>query len=174
MVDPGVAMRFRAHIGVAEGELERIESIPARLDALPSGDGISQSLMEELALDWAKGWENAWTQLAEARAVVVAAGRDTSAYDAARAAAGDIYLHTAKGTAVRLGNSVQLTWRNGGTRTARDASAALRTAMSDVPFEPQAPPIQFDLRSSGAQTLQYVLYAAGALLATYLVFRLLT
>ena len=84
-----------------------------------------------------------WEQLQEARALVAAKQRDVTGYDAAREAAGDIYL-PASGKAIQLGNAVKISWRNASTKPAHDAIAALKAAMPEVVVVAQAP-IEVDL-----------------------------
>lgn len=138
------ANQFSQHVGVAEDFLDRIEGIPRRLDGLERGDGITQELMDHFAREWAKGWQDAWDQLQQARDLVAKKGRDTSGYDAARAAAGDIYVDVAVGKAVRAAGEVHVSWRNVPTTTAREAIAALRAAMPEVVVV-KHPPLEVDL-----------------------------
>ena len=134
--DAQSAHEFSQHLGVAEDQLEQIEAIPRRVEALKSGTGVTQALMDGLVLQYAKGWETLWDQLQAAREVCHKLGRDVSAYDAARAAAGDIYVGVAKGSAFKLGNRVEIKWQNRPTTPAHAAIApgalAMRTCHNAV------------------------------------------
>lgn len=164
--DPAAANRFAQHVGIAEDALEEIERIPRYIDEIPrdQGDGLSQEVMDIWMRRWATGWQNVWEQLREARAIVAQKGRDTTGFDAALAAAGDLYLDVASGKAVRAGNEVHVTWRNNSTVPAHQAIAALRAAMPEVVVVKQAP-IAVDL----APTSNKVLYVAGGVAAVALV-----
>ena len=171
--DSQSAYEFSQHLGVAEDQLEQIEAIPRRIEALKSGTGVTQALMDGLALQYAKGWEALWDQLQAAREVCHKLGRDVSAYDAARAAAADIYVDVAKGSAFKLGNRVEIKWRNRPTTSAHAAIEALRTAMPEVVVVKQAP-IDVDLRPSSHKVVELVqvLIGLGVLLAiAYAIYR---
>ena len=145
--DPAAANQLGQHIGIAEDQLAMIEALPARLEQIRDGRGMTNELLALLAREWAQGWERTWQQLEEARTLVVARGRDVRGFDAARTAAGDIWNDVAKGRAVAAGNSVQWTWQNVSTEPARDAIAALRTAVPEV-VAVQTAPIDVDLSPS--------------------------
>ncbi|MEO8841906.1 MAG: hypothetical protein ABI704_10075 [Kofleriaceae bacterium] len=115
--------------------------------ALKTSKGVNQHLIDAFVNAFARSWETVWDQLKEARAIVAARHRDASAYDAARTAAGDIYL-PATGTALdQMDRTVKITWCSASTKPAHDAIAALKAAMPEVVIVEQAP-IQVDLRSS--------------------------
>ncbi|HUP08358.1 MAG TPA: hypothetical protein VMU47_14465 [Caldimonas sp.] len=171
-LDPGISMRFTQHIGIAEHWLEEIEKIPAYIDKLERGDGITQGLMQVWMQKWAKGWENCWDQLREAREIVASQGRETSAFDAAFASAGDIYLDTAKGTATRpYRGTVHITWQNTPTAPAYTAIAALRGAMPEIvaPKQVDAP---VDLQSSSNKTLRVIVTVVAILAAIFVVYKI--
>lgn len=160
---------FAQHIGVAEDLLDEIERIPARIEAAES---MTQEVLDHLARNWAEGWQNTWEQLQEARAIVVARGRDVSAYDAARADAGDLFLDVAGGKAVHLYKETHFTWKNQSTRPARTAIAALRAAMPEVIVTKQAP-VDVDLSMSRGKLLQIVGVVAGLAVVMYVLYRVL-
>jgi hypothetical protein len=168
-LDQGVSMRFTQHIGIAEHCLEEIERIPAHIDSLERGDGVTQELMEIWARKWAKGWGDCWEQLREARQVVAGQGRDTAAFDAAFASAGDIYLETAEGKATRVGNTVYMKWRSTPTTSAHAAIAALRSAMPEVVAtrQPDAP---VDLQSTSSKVLGVVIVIALILVGVLVIY----
>ena len=171
--DQQSAYEFSQHLGVAEDQLEQIEAIPRRIEALQSGTGVTQVLMDELTLQYAKGWETVWDQLQAARAICHKLGRDVRAYDTARAAAADIYVDVAKGSAAKPGNRVEIRWQNRPTTSAHAAIEALRAAMPEVVVVKQAP-IDVDLRSSSHKVVEFVqvLIGLGVLLAiAYAIYR---
>src|SRR6185503_9856444 len=154
------AHEFSQHLGVAEDQLEQIEAIPRRIEALKTGTGVTQALMDALALQYAKGWETLWDQLQAAREVCHKLGRDVRAYDAARGAAADIYVDVAKGSVFKLGNRVEIKWQNRPTTSAHAAIEALRAAMPEVVVMKQAP-IDVDLRSSSHKLVELVQVLIG-------------
>ena len=174
--EPGAANQFSQHIAVAEDQLDMIEALPRRLEAITDGRGLTNELLAHLAREWALGWERAWTQLEEARALVMRRGRDVSAFDAARTEAGDIWNDVAKGKAAAIGNTVHMTWQNVSTRPARQAVAALRAAMPEVVVVKQAP-IEVDLRPGSHKVVEMLQIAGGIAvvgLVIYLVYRAFT
>jgi hypothetical protein len=172
--DPASAMQLGQHIAIAEDQLALIEALPARLDSIRDGHAMTNELLGLIAREWAQGWERAWQQLEEARAVVAKRGRDVTAFDAARTAAGDIWNDVAKGRAVSLGNSVEWTWQTVSTRPAHDAIAALRMAVPEV-VAAQTAPIDVDL-SPASHKIVAAAQVAGALailgLAVYVLLHL--
>jgi hypothetical protein len=171
--DPVAANRFAQHVGIAEDLLEQIERIPRAIEALPRGDGLTQETMDTFAQRWAKGWQDVWDQLHEARGVVAQRGRDTAGYDAAREAAGDIYVDVASGKVTRIGNEVHFSWKAASTQSARHAIAALRTAMPEVVVTKQAP-VDVDLEPT-SNKLFVIAGALGVLgVFAYLVYRVIS
>jgi len=170
-LDPGVSMRFTQHIGIAEHWLEEIEKIPAHVDSLERGDGITQAVMDTWARKWAKGWEDCWDQLREARGIVASQGRDTSAFDAAFASAGDIYLETAQGKATRVDRTVYITWQNTPTTSAHTAISALRAAMPEIVATKHVEE-HVDLQSSSSKVLGIVVGVVAILVAVFLVYKI--
>jgi hypothetical protein len=171
--DASVSMRFAQHVGIAEHWLEEIEKIPAHLESLERGDGVTQAVMEAWARKWAKGWEDCWDQLREAREIVASLGRDPSAFDAAFATAGDIFLQTANGTATRVGHTVYIRWQNTSTTPAHTAIAALRTAMPEVVASKQVD-AHVDLRSTGNKVLGLAIAAAAILAGIFVAYKIVS
>lgn len=151
--DPAAASRFGQHIGIAEDALEGIEKIPAMIEALPDGTGLTQEVMDIWSRRWAAGWQAVWEQLRDARAIVVQHGRDISVFDAATSAAGNTYdIDVATGKARQVPGAVQVSWQNTSTKPARDAIAALRAAMPEVVVVKHAP-LEVDLEPAGNKAL---------------------
>ncbi len=168
------AAQFGQHVAVAEDILDTIETIPQRIAS--ADEGVSQEVMDVWAREMAMGWENVWTQLQEARAIVVARGREVGAFDAARTRAGDIWNDVAVGKSVTVGNEVHMKWRSVPTSTAREAIAALRAAMPEVVVMKQAP-IDVDLRGTGSKVLDAAYVVGGiavALAIVYFIYRAVT
>lgn len=173
--DPAAANQLGQHIGIAEDQLANIEALPARLEQITDGRGLTNELLGMLALQWAQGWERAWQQLEEARALVAARGRDVTAFDAARTAAGDIWNDVAKGRAVSDGTHVHWKWQNVSTKPARDAIAALRLAVPEVVVSEPAPMPDVDLSPSSHKVVAALQVLGGlaiAGLAVYVVLHL--
>jgi hypothetical protein len=173
--DPAAANQLGQHIGIAEDQLVMIEALPARLEQVRDGRGMTNELMGLLARQWAQGWERAWQQLEEARALVAQRGRDVKAFDAARAAAGDIWNDVAKGRAVAAGNSVHWTWENVSTQPARDAIAALRMAVPEVVVVQPAPldASAMDLSPTSHKVVQALQVVGGLALAGFVIWVLM-
>jgi len=146
-VNPGSANVFATHIGLARDALAQVERIPALVANLKTGKGVDQGLMDMYVHEFSKRWETVWDQLQQARQIAANTHRDVSAFDAARAAAGDIYL-PAEGKTISTYDQVHINWRSASTQPAHDAIAALMAAMPEVDVVEEAP-IEADLRSSG-------------------------
>ena len=85
--DPRVSAAFGQHLGIATALLEQFTQLPQRMG------GARPDEIRELEQEARATWENLWEQLGQARAIAKALGRNVDAYDVARAAAGDIWLH---------------------------------------------------------------------------------
>lgn len=158
-LDPAVANTFATHVGLARDALAQVDRIPQLVANLETGKGVDQTLMDMYVHEFSKRWETVWDQLQQARQIAASRHRDVSAFDAARAAAGDIYL-PAEGKAFNMYNTVEIKWRSASTQPAHDAIAALVAAMPEVVVTEQAP-IEADLRSSGKKLVDGVVVAAG-------------
>ena len=173
--DPAVANRFGQHIGIAEDLLEEIARIPKYIEDLgkqdrADGTGLTQEVVDIWVRKWSDGWQNCWEQLTQARDLVEKRGRDVSGFDAARTAAGNIFIGAASGRAVRGLGEVHVTWQNVSTQTARDAIASLRAAMPEVVITKQAP-LDVNLEPSGNKVVYFLAAAAPLLLIAYLIYR---
>lgn len=168
--DPVAANQFGQHIGIAEDKLAEMERIPSYIDGLKRGDGLTQEVMDIWAVRWGEGWQVVWEQLKEARAIVAKRGRDVSAFDEARAAAGDIYINVASGKATRIGNEVHVQWRNNSTQPARDAIEALRKAMPEVVV--QQAPVNVDLAPSSSKLFEIGVALGVMGFAAYILYRI--
>lgn len=157
---PGSANAFATHIGLARDALAQVDRIPQQVANLKTGKGVDQSLMDMFVHEFSKRWETVWDQLKEARQIAASNHRDVSAFDAARAAAGDIYL-PAEGKAISSYDRVDIKWRSASTQPAHDAIAALMAAMPDVVVTEQAP-LEVDLRSSGKKLVDALVVAVSA------------
>jgi len=158
-LDPAVANTFATHIGLARDALAQVERIPQQVANLKTGKGVDQALMDMFVHEFSKRWETVWDQLQQARQIAANRHRDVSAFDAARAAAGDIYL-PAEGKAINMYNTVDIKWRSASTQPAHAAIAALVAAMPEVVVVEQAP-IEADLRSSGKKFIDGVVAVMG-------------
>src|SRR5262249_26493482 len=126
--DPRVCDESGQHLGLAIGLLDQFEHILERV----SGADVNE--LRELEHEARTAWESLWDQLGQARAIATSLGRDTKAYDAARAAAGDIWLHAAEVQISAWQPTVgsggrTLTWRSAPTGPAKAAIGALRRAV---------------------------------------------
>lgn len=137
-VDGVTGNLFATHIGIAIDALNRIEALTRNIATL--GGGVAQDAMDRWAYEWAKGWQDAWDQLGEARTIAMRFGRDVSRFDEARAAAGDIYVDAASGSAVQVARTVHMSWQTRSTEPAKRAIAALRAAMPEVVVPGPTPP----------------------------------
>jgi hypothetical protein len=155
--DHAQATRFSSHVAVAEDILDRIERIPGLVEA---GAVLTQETLNALVRETTVGWENAWDQLQQARDIAAAKGRDVSAFDSARAEAGDIWNNIAFGKSVTIGRDTHVTWRSVPTRTARAAIAALRAAMPEIVVT-QQPALDVDLRPTANKALEIAQGVAG-------------
>jgi len=144
-VDGVSANLFATHIGIAIDALDRIEALTRNIATLEGG--VAQDAMDRWAYEWAKGWQDAWDQLGEARTIVARFGRDVSRFDEARATAGDIYLDAASGRAVQVARTVHMSWQTRSTEPAKRAIAALRAAMPEVVVSgpTPAPPVDIEV-----------------------------
>lgn len=74
---------FAQHVAIAAGCLEDTNPLAQRFAA--SAAFASEGTLLELCTQVGAAWETLWLQLDQARALAARAGRDVSAYDAARA-----------------------------------------------------------------------------------------
>src|SRR3569833_2720556 len=77
---------FGQYLGLAIALLDLFRLVPAR------SAGATIAGLRELEHEAQTAWESLWGQLGQARDIVRSLGRDASAYDAAREAAGDIWV----------------------------------------------------------------------------------
>jgi hypothetical protein len=140
-----VFLEFEQHMGLAIELLEQFEQMPKRVV------GASIQELHDLEREACQAWENLWDQLRQARAIATSLGRDTRAYDTARAAAGDIWLNAAD---VKVGawqysghgETRTITWHTASTAPAKSAIRVLRAAVPEVVVH-RSPPLDLELRS---------------------------
>jgi hypothetical protein len=169
--DPQIYTEFAQHLGLAIELLDQFEQMPKRVP------GASIHELHELEREACQAWENLWDQLRQARALATSMGRDTSAYDTARGAAGDIWLTAAD---VKIGawqhhgrgQTRTITWRTVPTAPAKTAIKLLRAAVPEFVVH-RSPLPDVELRSGYKFVVTYgslvVVAAALGLLVWHLI-----
>jgi hypothetical protein len=170
--DPS-ARQFATHLGIARDAVAEIEN----LSRFKPEANQNVDTANELAAVWARRWSEAWDQLREARAIVEQRGRDTSGFDAALAAAGDLYVDVAQFTIVTVGNTTHATWKTRSTKPVHAAIEALCRVMPEVVLEESAP-LDVDLASGTKKAIRIayklVVYGGPLILLAYLGYLIVT
>ncbi len=151
--DPQASTAFGQHLGIATALLEQFTQIPQRMG------GARPDEIRELEQEARATWENLWEQLGQARAIAKSLGHNVDAYDVARAAAGDIWLHAVEVSfgpweRVAGGQRRTVVWKSAPLEPARQAIQALNAAMPQVVIS-EPPPEDIDLRSGYKRIATY-------------------
>ncbi len=139
-IDPRLLADIGAHVGLATGLLEQFVAIPKRMSI------AKRPQLRELEHEARTAWESLWDQLAQARELVRALGRDITAYDAARRSAGDIWLDAARvDMQTSASGRTTFTWHTAPIAPATAAIEALRAVVPEVVVS-EPPPQDLDLQ----------------------------
>lgn len=162
--DHADSTRFAQHIAVAEDALDRVADVLRRIKA---GDGFTPDELTQLVRDVRVGWENVWDHLEQARAIAAAKRRDLTAYNEARAAAGDIWNDIVSDEPL-IGRVVDVTLRVP-LDYARLAVAALRAAMPEVVVAQRAP-LDVDLSTRSGKVLKHTYTIIAVAVLAYIAY----
>lgn len=147
--DPRALAELRTHLGLATALLEQFVEIPRRLSP------AAREELRQLEHEARNAWESLWDQLGQARNLARALGRDTTAYDAARRAAADIWLDAARiDVHSEYGKGSTYTWRCAPTEPAQRAIDALRAAVPEIVVS-EPPPQELELRRAHKRITTY-------------------
>ena len=132
---PADHARFAQHVALAEMKLRDYRSFHERVRLSAQITPVDPASLDRLADQACDAWYQMWQQLVEARAIVAAAGRDTSVFDSAREDIADLDIAKVDRGAWRLGFlSVErtLTYQAASDEAPTTAIEALRAAMPEV------------------------------------------
>jgi hypothetical protein len=165
--DSRAATEFAQHLGLAIALLEQFQQVPQRLN------GADMNQVRELEHEATTIWTSLWEQLDQARTIVSGLGRDTTSYDAARLAAGDVWLGAAEAKVspwerTAAGRRRTIDWRSAPVAPAEHAVAALRAAMPEVVVS-EPPPADIELRSGYKRIANYGPVAIIGAVITYVI-----
>jgi hypothetical protein len=139
-IDPRSLADIAAHLGLATALLDQFVAIPKRMTVAKPRE------LRELEHEARTAWEALWDQLAQTRALVRALGRDSTAYDAARQSAGDLWLDAARvDIHTSAAGRTTFTWHTAPTAPAKAAIEALRAVVPEVVVS-EPPPQDLELQ----------------------------
>jgi hypothetical protein len=149
-VDPRLLADIGAHLGLATALLDQFVAIPKRMSS------TKREELRALEQEARTAWEGLWDQLGQARELVRTLGRDISAYDVARRAAGDIWLDAARADrhTTYSGRTTIITWYAAPTAPAKAAIEALRAAVPEVVVS-EPPPQDLELQPMRKRIEEY-------------------
>lgn len=168
--------RLVHHVRLAESLLQIFASVPQKI-RMDMEDWEIADLQREAR----SSYEGVWENLGLARELVATAGRDVSAYDRARAAAGNIWSSAdvdaggwrgGVGPMHGLGRSRQVYVASAPIEPAIAAVTALRAAVPEVVIPPPTQEAAVDLRSFGWLRRGWPFLFAAAMIA-FVLWRLL-
>lgn len=161
--DPRALADVAQHLGLATALLDQFVAIPARMSAARRDE------LRDLEHEARTAWEALWEQLGQACELARRLGRDVSGYDAARRAAGDIWLDAARvDVHTAYGGRTTFTWHTAPIEPAHAALDALRAAVPEVVVS-DPPPQDLELRRTHRRVATYGPLAIVAAAVTWVI-----